>query len=397
MEELLYRYNPWWSGEFRAPGILRERYLSLLWEMKELPDVVLITGLRRVGKTTILYQLISRLLQGVEPRRVFYISLDNMALRDYTILDVVEEYRKVQKIKHREFVYLFLDEVHFKEDYDLQLKNLYDMGNVKVYASGSGSLEILMRSPYLTGRQRVVRVNPLDFREFVMFRMGEIGPEDAHLYPKLAEEYVKMGGMPEYVKTGDVNYLQSLLDSIVYRDIAGRYGIRSFENLMDILALVARSVGTPLSYRKISRVLGIHKDEVRKILHLFQLTSLLHVVERHGKVSERLVSPRKFYLGDTGFFAVLTDRVNLGAQVENAVYLKLRERGPVRYYYEAGREVDFMVAETAYESKYRDDIDEKDLNRIRRLSERKVVITREREGGGDVEFLPLWRFLLDGG
>jgi len=308
----------------------------------------------------------------------------------------VEEYRKLHVLRHRDFIYLFLDEVHFKEDFDLQLKNLYDMGNVKIYASGSGSLEITMKSPYLTGRQRIVRVNPLDFTEFIKFRMVDLKPEDYHLYPKLAEEYVKIGGMPEYVKTRDLNYLQSLVDTIVYRDIAGRYGIRNFDNLMDILTLIARSVGTPISYRRISKILGVSKDEVRKIISLFTYTGLIHIVERVGKTSERLVAPKKFYLGDTGFFAVLTDNINLGSQVENMVYLKLREKGGVRYYYTSGYEVDFIVGDKAYESKYRDEID--GLDNIRKLrGYEKIVVTKNLEREDDeIKYIPLWRFLRSG-
>ncbi|RLF38644.1 MAG: ATP-binding protein [Thermoplasmata archaeon] len=389
MEELLHRYNPWWTGEYKSPGIIRERYINKLYKLKDARDVVLITGLRRAGKTTIMHQLIEVLLREIEANRIFYVSLDNMALRDYSILDIVEEYRKLQVLKHRDFVYLFLDEVHFKEDFDLQLKNLYDMGNVKIYASGSGSLEITMKSPYLTGRQRIVRINPLDFIEFIKFRITDLKPEDYHLYPKLAEEYVKIGGMPEYVKTGDLNYLQSLVDTIVYRDIAGRYSIRNFDNLMDILTLVAKSVGTPISYRKISRILGISKDEVRKIISLFTYTGLIHIVERMGKTSERILAPKKLYLGDTGFFAVLTDNINLGSQVENTVYLKLKEKGIVRYYYTSGYEVDFIVGDKAYESKYRDDIE--NLDNIRKLrGYERIVITKNLEKEDEMKYIPLW-------
>ncbi len=396
MEEILYRSNPWWSGEFKAPGIKRNDYLSQLFRLRGTNDVLLITGLRRVGKTTLVYQLVEELLREVDPKRIFYVSLDNLALKDYTILEIVDEYRKIQSLRHNDFVYLFFDEVHVKKDYEIQLKNIYDMGSAKIHASGSASLELIMKSPYLTGRQRVIHVYPLNFREYLQFTNNEITPADAHLYPKLAEEYATMGGLPEYVKTRDLNYLQSLLDTIIYRDIAGTHGIRNVEKLTDTLACLAQSVGTPASLRKIARCVGISKDEVSDILYFFKEANLIYDVEREGKLSERKVSPRKIYLADTGFFTVIVDKINLGAIVENLVYLKLRQQGEVRYHRASGLEVDFVRGKMAWESKYKDNIAEEDLKNLRNLrGYSKAVITRTKEGDmNGVKLIPLWRFLL---
>ena len=398
MEEILYRSNPWWTGEFEAPGVERKEYLPLLHNLRDSKDIVLMTGLRRVGKTTLMYQLIGRLLETVESRRIFYVSLDNIALKDHSILEIVDEYRKIHSLGHADFVYLFLDEVHTKEDYEIQLKNIYDMGNAKIYASGSASLDIIMKSPYLTGRQRLIRVSPLNFREFLIFKGKNISPADSHLYPSLAEEYAVTGGMPEYVKTGDMNYLQSLLDTIIYRDVAGAHGIRNPEKLTDTLSFIAQSVGSPMSVRKISRVLGISKDDVSRIISLFTEANLLHPIEREGKISERKASPRKIFLADTGFFCVLTEKVNLGAIVENLVYLKLRKNGELRYHRSSDFEVDFVRKGNAWESKYRDDTDDSDIRNMKALKgyRSKIMITKTREEKMDgIELLPLWKFLLE--
>jgi len=397
MEEILYRSNPWWTeDEYRAPGVKRDEYVSMLYELRNARDVVLIAGLRRVGKTTIMYQLIENLLKEVKSERILYVSLDNIALREYTILDIVNEYRRIHSLRHNHFVYLFLDEVHTKKDYELQLKNLYDMGHAKIYASGSASLDMVMKSPYLTGRQRIVRVYPLTFWEYLQFKGIKITPADEHLYPSLVESYVKDGGLPEYVKTGDLNYLQSLLDTIIYRDIAGMHSIRNVEKLTDTLAIIAQSVGAPVSLRKIANVTGISKDEVGRIIHLFREANLIYTVEREGKISERKVAPRKIYLSDTGFFTVLVDKVNLGSIVENAVFLKLIREGEVRYYRRSGYEVDFVRGKNAWESKYKDNLVDEDLKNIKNMRGfSKVVITRTREGMMDgMQLIPLWRFLL---
>ncbi len=396
MDRLLHRFNPWWTEDFHPSAIPRQRYQHQLMSLVDTRDVVLVTGLRRVGKTTLLYLTIERLLENVPAGRIFYVSLDHMGLRDHTILEIVEEYRRINRLKHNEMAYLFLDEVHLKEDFELQLKNLYDEGNTKVFASGSASLEITMRSPHLTGRQRLVPVHPLDFKEFLAFNEVEVSPADTHLLAELAEDHVRYGGMPEYVRTRDMGYLQSVLDTILWRDVAGRHEIRNREMLADMLALVAQSVGSPLSTRKISKVLGVSTETVSRTIDLFVEANLIHRTEKEGKLSERKASPKKMYLADTGLFSILTEGVNLGAMVENAVYLALMRTGRVRYHLASGREVDFIARNTAWESKYKTRITEKDLVNLKGLKgpTKKVVITRDVEGREDgIDLLPLWRFL----
>ncbi|UCH88055.1 MAG: ATP-binding protein [Thermoplasmata archaeon] len=398
MEDILFRFNPWWDSDFEFAGIPREAYLSQLLKQQKTKEVVLITGLRRVGKTTLLHQIIHRLLKKIEKNKVFYVSLDNLALKNHTILEIVDIYRRICSLKHNEHVFLFLDEVHFQNNYELQLKNLYDMGHCKIYASGSASLDIIMKSPYLTGRQRITRLAPLSFNEYLKFTNSEVTIADKHLYPSLAYEYVNIGGMPEYVNTKDPNVLQSLLDSVLYRDIAGRYNIRDRENLKDVLILIAQSVSSPISIRKISRVLGIKESTVSKILTLFVESNLLYYVEKEGKVSERKASPKKIYLADTGLFTALTDKVNFGAKVENRVYLTLDGTVNVRYHRFNGQEVDFVFNKKAYESKYKNNITSEDISAIKTLRgyRSKTVVSEnvERKMEG-INIVPLWKFLLN--
>ena len=397
MEEILYRFNPWWTTKFAFPGIARERYLSLLLKLMEIKDIVLITGLRRVGKTTLMYQVIHRLLNDVAPEKICYISLDNLALKDRSIREIVEAFRKAKGLRHDEHVFLFLDEVHSKPDFEMQLKNLYDEGHAKIFASGSSSLDIVMRSPHLTGRQRIVRMTPLSFAEYLRFTGKEVSKADAHLYIGLAEEYVRSGGIPEFVKTGDQGYLQALIDSILYRDVAARHNIRNRAHLADVLTFVAQGVGNPVGLRKISRVLGISLQSIVRIIDLFAEANLILMVEKEGKVSERKGNPKKIYLADTGLFQVLTENINLGSLVENLVLLTIRNDGEPRYHRFNGYEVDFVRGRDAWEPKYRSIIKEEDLEAIFRLRtfKHRTIITKDVEGKrGGVDLVPLWKFLL---
>jgi len=115
MDDILHRFNPWWDSDFEFPGIARETYLTDLTNLQTTKDVVLVTGLRRVGKTTLLHQFIHQLLEQVEKNKIFYVSLDNLALKDHTIPDIIDTFRRICSLKHDEHAFLFLDEVIFKK------------------------------------------------------------------------------------------------------------------------------------------------------------------------------------------------------------------------------------------------------------------------------------------
>lgn len=400
MEELLHISNPWWEEEYQFPGIARAHYLRSMEYLESAPGVVLITGLRRVGKTTLMHQYIHRLQNTVDSKRILYVSLDNLIFQNHTIQEIARKFRQINKLSHKDLVYLFLDEVHYMKEFELELKNLYDLGHVKIFASGSASFEIIMRSPHLTGRQRILRIHPLSFPEFLQFSGKKVSRIDQHLYENAALDYVSSGGMPEYVQTRDTNVLQSLVDTILYHDILSRHDLRNRENLKNVLLQLAQSASTPVSAKRFARVLTIKPDTVRLILNFLVEANLVHIVEREGSFSERKVSPRKFYLGDTGLYTILTERVNLGARVENLVYLTLIKTGNVRYSREGGSEVDFIVNNRAYESKYKREITEVDTAPIKALRgmKSKTIITESTEGHmNGVELIPLWRFLLEQG
>ena len=127
MEALFYKSNPWWEEEYVYDGRDREIYLEVLMQYFQNRDIIFLTGLRRVGKTSILKSLISRLIndEQIEAKKIFYISLDLLALADMSIEEILTAYRKLHKLSSKEKIYLFLDEVTAKKEYQQALKNLY--------------------------------------------------------------------------------------------------------------------------------------------------------------------------------------------------------------------------------------------------------------------------------
>ncbi len=154
----------------------------------------------------------------------------------------------------------------------------------------------------------------------------------------------------------------------------------------------------PISLRKISKILDIPVETINNILHLFLEAGLIYMVEKEGKVSERKLAPRKIYLADTGLFTILTENINLGAIVENLVFLNLLKKGPIRYYRHSGYEIDFILKDIAWEVKYKKMIRESDLNNIKKIKglKSRIMITFDTEQEiENIKCRPLWKFLQE--
>ncbi len=355
METVLFRYNPWWTSPFSLPDV-RDRpalFQEMLNQLKN-QEVVFLTGLRRIGKTTLMKMLIGHLInvKGIEPRSILYISLDDYLLEKRTILEIVEEFRKISHLKFDDFIYLFLDEVTHKVDYEIQLKNLYDNHRAKVYASSSGSSLLKSRKAYLTGRSRILEVPPLTFNEYLEFKEIHLKPQDEHLLERYFEDFLQAGGIPEFVLHGESRYLQDLADDIIYKDISAIHGIRDIQLLKDYFLLLMERSGKVLSINKIASILSIAPDTARRYMDLFAETNLVYMVERYGKTNERLLAPRKIYSADTGIRSFFTGFRDKGSLFENYIYLCLRKYHP-EYVYQDGIEIDFLLErKTLMEIKY---------------------------------------------
>lgn len=361
MEELFYRSNPWWEEKYLFAGRNRERYTILLEQYFDNKDIVFLTGLRRVGKTSILKSFISKLIheKNIDPLYIFYISLDLIALQDMNITQILLEYRKMHKIPSKHKIYLFLDEVTYKENYHQELKNFYDLENIKIFASSSTASLMRDKNAYLTGRQRVIEVMPLSFEEYLEFKDIKIKKSDAYLLESYFEQYLSDGGMPEYVLTGDISYLQNLIDNIIYKDIIAYHKIKNESVIRDFFKLLMERSGKQLSLNKIANILDIGVDSVRRYLAYFEDTYLIYTIEKYGKLNERLKNPKKIYAGDIGLKNVVTGFRDKGAIFENLVFLKIKDQEP-SYFYVDGIELDFMTKEKVLiEVKYNSKLNEK--------------------------------------
>jgi uncharacterized protein len=362
MEEILYQYNPWWEElVFSEEIIPRERYLDRLIKYLDNKQIISLTGLRRVGKTTLMKLIIKELIRrGTSSKFILYISLDDYLFHQKSIIEIINEYRKLHKLKIEEKIYLFLDEVTYKDNFHIQLKNIYDSQNTKIFAASSSASMLRDKKASLTGRAITLEIKPLDLEEYLFFKGITVKKRDKQLYKSYFLDYIKDGGMPENVLNPNREYLMNLVDDIIQKDITAFHGLKNHQILRDYFLLLMERSGKQLSINKIAKILSISPDTSKRYLSYFESTYLIHLLPRWGKTNQRLLSAKKIYASDLGIKHLFMGDRDLGSYFENYIYLVLRNKKILYYLYENTVEIDFYTDDKILiESKFYSQLNEK--------------------------------------
>ena len=414
MDAIYYALNPWWEGKDFESGINRPEYLDRLPTLLKRKQIEVIVGSRRTGKTTLLKQYIKKLIEsGNEPKEVFYLAMDHPSLSGVPVSEHLRNMRKTFMHNRERRLFLFLDEVQESRDWEIELKNAYDMEALKVFCTGSTSALIKEQGGRLTGRQIITTVYSASFNEFLLFQGPRPSLSEDYKYEKLVEAYLSLGGYPEQVLNPSVEYMANLLDDILARDLIRLHPIKKAFVLKDLLRLIAASVGSRTSFNKLGKVLGLSVDTVKEYISYLESAFLVMPMEKWTtSYSEKVYAQRKVYLCDTGIKTLLTGAGDEGGKAENAVFMELqRKKISCGYFAESEREVDFVIGATEdpypVEVKYVSSFDwsERRFAGIKLFLRRYpatskvLLITRNvekriKENKTDIVLVPLWRFLL---
>ena len=323
--------------------------------------IEILVGGRRVGKTSIMKSLINGLLdKGVSSRSIMYYTPEALP-EDITIRQLYDHYLESAKY-NRKLKYLFIDEAQDISNWQKDVKFIYDNTKVKVFLSGSSSLVLKPETSKLTGRFSLTEVSTLSYKEFLYFKGLKHSADNL-------EDYLRVGGYPEIVLTGDVDKLYSTVESTLYRDLLSYYGIRNPIFLKDLLDYLAEKTANPVSLNRIRKDLKVAEETAQFYLQYLQDVYIVHKLTKYGsshKVTKSSVP--KYYLSDTGTLYWRSKKKKKGQLAETAVYLELRRRSerieyPDIAYTETadGKEIDFRVHEYLYEVKVRNEITEDDI------------------------------------
>lgn len=411
MNEIVHLLNPWWRKEPFDKGIVRHRYKKLLEKTLTGKRATLIVGSRRVGKTTLLRQIIHTLLSTVSEKHILYLLLDHPKLSRFTIMDLVSEYRSHFQIDRKTKIYLFLDEVQFVSGWEQEVKAILDTENVKIFLSGSASSELLTKKSFLTGRVETHIVSPLNFSEFLEFNDVRVEPTETYKYKKLCDDYLVTGGYPEYVLEKNPAYFADLINDVLYKDIIRVYDLKNPDVLKDLLLLLADRTGHQATFNKLAAILSVKNDTIKEYIYYLKNTFLISELPRFAASrAKRIYAAKKYYISDNGMLYHLLARASLGTAFEQTVYRHFHDTSEsVSFYYENQREVDFVVTregtQQLWEAKYatignlREEVN-KYLPVVLELKKNTLhIVTADTEtsftkDGISIEAIPLWKLLL---
>lgn len=304
ISEALVELNPWWKGPFEPDYKERELYAQLEKYLR-LRQVIALTGLRRVGKTTLLYKIVGDAIRaGFDPRSVLYFSFDEF--RQVHLRDVLKAYEALlgRNLPQGKYLVLF-DEVQKVEGWPDQLKALYDAhANVKFVVSGSESLFIRRKSrETLAGRLFEFQVEPLTLREYLAFKGVAHTPTVLHEQEivRTFEEYVRTQGFPELVGVRDAEIIrkylrESIVEKIVYRDLPTLVSIRDPVLLESLLNILMEEPGQLVQINELAQELGIARKTLSNYLSYLEQAFLVRKLYNYStgrrKVERKL---RKYY------------------------------------------------------------------------------------------------------
>lgn len=308
------------------------------YQIDNLPEqashTLIISGIRRCGKSTLLHQLLKEKYQNA-----FYLNFEDprlygLELNDYSRLDEV--------IMDLNYKVLFFDEIQVAEGWERYVRQKLDEGFLLVITGSNASLLSNELGTKLTGRHITKELFPFSWKEFCEYKSLESTASNLN-------KYMEIGGFPEYVKSENDDILLQLFEDILLRDIVVRFGVRDIKTLQRLALYLISNVGNLVTGNRLRSLfdIGATSTVMEYFSHLEQ-TWLLHFIPKFSySVRKQSINPRKVYATDTGLVNVNSKSFSSdhGRILENLVFLHLRRiYKDINYFSEKG-ECDFVVFE----------------------------------------------------
>ncbi len=358
--EILASYNRFWNTGSIDAGIKRDILPACLGQL-ESREVVVLKGVRRCGKSTLMAQVIRELLaRDVQASAILRVNLEEPLFSSEYSVELLEQiYRTYrERVQPEGKCWLFMDEVQNVPGWESWVRGRSETEDIKIFVTGSSS-QMLSREigTKLTGRHVSFEVYPLSFREFLRFNNLEVGTELDYTTRKATvrksfSDYLKYGGFPEVVlkeSTDDKELLlKNYFEDLLYRDIVTRYEIRDVANLRNLAVYLLSNVAKLTSITKLKNNFTISQDKTENYVSAIMESYLLFQLQMFSySLKSTMRAGFKPYAIDTGLrnriaFAFSED---MGWLVENVVFCHLKRHHEEIYYHSSGSDTDFVVKE----------------------------------------------------
>ena len=375
--------------DFKLQGILREEYLNKIEPWLSRPEIIIIKGIRRSGKSTILQQIAAR-----TGKKAIYINFDDYRFLKYLDIPLLEVVLK----EFNDYDYYFLDEIQKIKGFESWLRTHYDIKSHKKFIISGSNISLFAPSlaTVLTGRNITFEVFPFSYSEIKKNKLSTLG------------EYLFYGGFPEVVLEKDIEKKKQLLlqyfDDILLRDVFERYSIVATQQFKALAQYILSNTGLKISSNKLAKELNINPRSAENYLsYLVDAYLIFEVPFFSYSAKTKYIAGRasKYYTIDNGLTTALSSRPSEGHLYESLVAQKLRKNSKEQLYYWNGKnEVDFISGGKAINIVSSERIPEREFKGLKELkSEKKhikdfVLLTRYPKKSEEVETMLIEDFLI---
>ncbi len=429
-KEILVEWNPHWE-ETAGTKLIERELLKDIEKWLERKEILGFIGVRRSGKTTLMGILISRLSSKIPPKNILFVKCDDDRVQKENLIDdAIKSYREL--INPGGKIFVLIDEVQEVDKWENTLKRIYDLEkDTKFIISGSNFSMLKEDFSYrLAGRIAYFEVYPLSFREFLKTKLtiedkiSAFSKRDEikhHLF-----EYMELGGFPEVVLENNPaikkQLLQFYFDTIIYRDIIKKRGIRNAAKMEKMVNLLLQNISNAINFSKVGRDISLSVDTVGEYaLFLKDAYLVFNVPVFSFSVKAQEINPKKIYCIDSGIRNIKGFRFSLdyGRIAENIVFIELKRRyfsdplSKIFYWHDKNqRETDFLLMnefkiteaiEVCWDIS-QPEVKEREVEGLLCALnefnlESGIIITEDYEGEeitGDkrITYIPLWLWLL---
>lgn len=311
------------------------------------PEVLIISGVRRCGKSVLLQQI-----REHRTEKDYFLNFDDDRLAKFTVDHFQQLYEVFIELFGEQKTFYF-DEIQNIKGWELFVRRLYDSG-CKVLITGSNA-KMLSRElgTHLTGRFCSYELYPFSFSEYLELSGHEIVNGDffsttgVSKLTRYFNNYLSDGGFPQYVVTKNPDYLKTLYESIVYKDVLVRNKLTNEKEMIELVYYLASNVSRLTSYSSLSRTIGLkHAATAKNYIGFLENTYLLFQIPKFDfSLKKQMANPKKTYFIDNAIIQKIGFNFsdNLGHLLENIVFIELKRRGYEVYYYAESSECDFIV------------------------------------------------------
>jgi len=414
----IFDFNPWWKTQNvpqQYSGQTRD-ILSLLIPYLDYRQMIILFGMRRAGKTTIMYQLIQHLIKKHPAFHIIYFSFDEQQYEPDTLLALYQTEILKQSLDTDQIIYLFFDEIQKLNQWPDRIKLIYDRyPNIKIILSGSSNLLLNSNSKEsLAGRFFEFYIAPLHFDEYLRFKGIHIDTDREALYENEIkiemQSFLKTGGFIETITFGDDTILtkyfkESLLERVIFKDIPDTFQINSPDLLFRLLLIVSYNPGMYLDYKLLGNDIKIDQRTVSNYFDYLCHSLLLKKIYNYSKnllTSEKKL--KRIYFNNTAFiYALNPDKITLDIVIENYFVYTLA----ARFFYRTPQknEVDIILDKQPpipVEIKIRNQIRKRDIkNTIAFMNKfdsmKGLIITKDYEETIEIDrqklfVIPYWKY-----